>query len=295
MNRNNDLPILLAHGIARFDILREIFLRESGLAIAALPDQLHYFRGIKTHLTQNGFRVFHSDVEFAGPVELRAVQLSRRVEDILVATNAPRLHIIAHSMGGLDSRHMIVDQPGMADKVASLTTIGTPHLGTSFADFGLTLGGQLLIRSLSEVLNLKGFETLTRDKRVAFNKRARNSEATNNVVYRAYGSFEERALTFLPLQTAWFIIHQAEGDNDGLVSLTSQLWTDELVADDGRTKSVTQVRFPVPADHLNQVGWWDPQETSPLGILLSPQKQAAAYESRIRQVYLDMAEAVARL
>jgi triacylglycerol esterase/lipase EstA (alpha/beta hydrolase family) len=42
------------------------------------------------------------------------------------------VHIIAHSMGGLDARHLIVDIVTMADKVGTLATIGTPHLGTSF-------------------------------------------------------------------------------------------------------------------------------------------------------------------
>ena len=42
------------------------------------------------------------------------------------------MHLIAHSMGGLDARHMIVRE-GMAERVASLTTVGTPHNGTPVA------------------------------------------------------------------------------------------------------------------------------------------------------------------
>jgi len=44
-----------------------------------------------------------------------------------------RVHILAHSMGGLDSR-WVVAEGGMADAVASLTTIATPHRGTTLGD-----------------------------------------------------------------------------------------------------------------------------------------------------------------
>ena len=49
--------------------------------------------------------------------------------------------------------------------------------------------------------------------------------------------------------------------------------------------------FPVPADHLNQVGWWDPQEVvfSLSGVF----KQAADYEDRIKDVYLEIAQSQA--
>jgi len=37
-----------------------------------------------------------------------------------------KVHLFAHSMGGLDARHMITHL-GMANRVRTLTTIGTPH------------------------------------------------------------------------------------------------------------------------------------------------------------------------
>ena len=47
------------------------------------------------------------------------------------------VHLIAHSMGGLDARYMI-SCLDMADHVLTLTTLGTPHRGTSFADWGVS-------------------------------------------------------------------------------------------------------------------------------------------------------------
>ena len=44
-------------------------------------------------------------------------------------------HIIAHSMGGLDSRFLITHlQPEEDNRVLSLTTIGSPHHGSPIAD-----------------------------------------------------------------------------------------------------------------------------------------------------------------
>ncbi len=284
-------PIILAHGIARFDILREIFLNKLGIPENERGDSLHYFKGIKSHLEANGFKAYRSKVDFAGSVDLRAEELSKNINHVLEETGSDKVHIIAHSMGGLDARHMIVDYD-MADKVASLTTIGTPHLGTSFADFGINHGGQLVIDGLRSIINLEGFEDLTTSACESFNLRARDKEASNSVVYRTYASAEDRNRVFLPLQPSWLIISKNEGENDGLVSVKSQHWASEVVGNDGIRKAIEQLRFPIPADHLNEVGWWDPQETNPLSLLLNAGKQAKEYEDKIKGIYLEMAKSL---
>jgi triacylglycerol lipase len=284
-------PIVLAHGITRFDILREIFVDKLGLPEEELGDRFHYFKRIKSHLEANGFEVHHSSVDFAGPVELRARQLSGRINEILADDPSGKVHVIAHSMGGLDARHMIVDIDGMADRVASVTTIGTPHLGTSLADFGISHGSSV-IDDLRGIIDLEGFNDLTTTACEAFNARAKDKEANNPVVYRTYASSEERDRMFFPLQPSWSILNEAEGENDGLVSVKSQQWETELTGSNGVRKRIEQLRFPIPADHLNEVGWWDPQETNPFLLLLRGGKQAEEYESKIRDIYLQMANSL---
>jgi triacylglycerol lipase len=286
---SNRFPIALAHGIARFDLLREILVKKSGIPEIEFGDTLHYFKGIRSHLESNGFEVHHTSVEFSGSVNLRARQLSDQVNQILSGRSVDKVHIIAHSMGGLDARHMIVDIEGMAEKVASVTTIGTPHLGTSFADFGIKEGGSLVIKGLEPVIHLDGFKDLTTEACGAFNIRAKDKEANNPVVYRTYAGAEERDRVFLPLQPSWAIIEKIEGENDGLVSVKSQQWESELVGSNGRRKSIEQVRFPLPADHLNEVGWWDLQETNPLLAFFKAKKLTKEFEDRIKQAYLDIA------
>lgn len=236
-------PVVLAHGIARFDILREV----------------------------------------------RSNQLSAQINDILNSTGHSKVHIFAHSMGGLDARHMIVDIDGMADKVASLTTIGTPHLGTSLADALLTRGGVFLIEALRPVFHLEGFKNLTIAACAEFNRRAEGAEAKNGVVYRTYAATQERDSVLLPLQLSWQIIRAVEGENDGLVSLASQEWHKTLISGDGTSKAVEQNLFSVAADHLNEVGWWHLSELRLSFGLLPFIEQAENYERKIKDIYLEIA------
>ncbi|CAN5385333.1 hypothetical protein BH10ACI1_BH10ACI1_18110 [soil metagenome] len=285
-------PIVLAHGIARFDILREKLDEELNLSASPLDDELQYFKNIRTYLGANGFpSVFNTNVDFAGSLELRAEQLKNRVNDIIGQTGAAKVHIIAHSMGGLDARKMIVDLD-MAEKVASLTTIGTPHLGTILADRVIGHGGSLLIDILQKAvhLNLDGANDLTITACEAFNNRARDSEAKNGIFYQTYSSFEEGNDMFLPLFASWAFIRAMDGRNDGLVPVRSQKWESELVASDGTRKQIIQKEFPFPADHLNECGWWDLAEAVNPFFGGSLTQQKANYELKVKNIYLEIAQ-----
>ncbi len=295
MSNDRPYPVILAHGIARFDFLRDSVMKRLRLFLADLsfaPDRTHYFKGIASHLKRNGFEAYHTSVSFASSVEVRARELRQQILELLHQTGHERVHIIGHSMGGLDSRTMIVNED-MADRVASVTTIGTPHLGTSFAEWGLSHGGSDLIKALRGFLDTEGFLTLTAEARQAFNESARNHEATNGVVYQTYAGAQTQDLIFTPLKHSWAIIFEAEGPNDGLVPVSSQRWTEELVSDDGVVKQIRQHDFPVPADHLNQIGWWDLAELRRFAWWrVNAFRQKRQYESAIKDVYLKIAREV---
>ncbi len=107
---NQIFPIILVHGIARFDFLLEIQREKLKLPDTPLGDAFQYFKGIKTHLESHGFdAIFHPNLDFTGPVAIRALQLKNKVDEIIANTGAGKVHIIAHSMGGLDARRMMVD------------------------------------------------------------------------------------------------------------------------------------------------------------------------------------------
>jgi len=287
-------PIVLAHGIARFDILSEILRQKLNLPDENLGEHFQYFKRIKPHLEAHGFTVSHPNQAFAGSVAHRAEQLRARVNEVIQSSGSPKVHIIAHSMGGLDARHMIVDG-GMAERVATLTTIGTPHYGSPVADRIAQVGGSLFLQVLDRVLDVDGVADLTTSTCEQFNIRAESSEAGNRVVYQTYSAWENLSDVFAPLIPSWILVRDQEGRNDGLVTLRSQKWTKELIGEDGTRKPVQQFDFPFQADHLNEVGWWDPEEViNPLFGGGSIVKQALNYEERVRDFYLQIAQNLRR-
>jgi triacylglycerol lipase len=287
-------PIILAHGITRPDYLIDFIVRKlRWYDFSRVYDKFHYFKGIASFLKQHGFEVYHTSVSFAADVETRAKDLATAIQKIFHDTGHEKVHIIGHSMGGLDARHMIVNH-NMADKVASLTTIGTPHLGASLADEFMESGRlNKIITTLGKVINLEGFKSLTTEACRAFNDCARDAEAANPVVYQVYASAQKRELTFLPFQKTWQIVYDHEGDNDGLVSVKSQKWEERLLAKSGAAKIIRQHDFPVPADHVNQIGWvhWTGLYQASLWNW-KIWKKKRQYEKIIKQIYLKIAREV---
>src|SRR5436190_15283192 len=105
-------PVILVHGLLGFDTVRV-----AGLNV------LPYFPGVEGALRKAGNRVVTVRLSPTAGVAHRAAEL-RSFLDRDVPTEP--VHILAHSMGGLDSRYMI-SCLGMDDRVLSLTTLGTPH------------------------------------------------------------------------------------------------------------------------------------------------------------------------
>jgi triacylglycerol lipase len=104
------------------------------------PESLGFHR-VKEALERDGNVVFEARLPpFNGP-EVRAKYLAKQVDDVLAANKARKVNIIGHSMGGLDAR-VLVSGLGYGDRVASVTTISTPHRGTYPADLALGLPGE---------------------------------------------------------------------------------------------------------------------------------------------------------
>ena len=114
---NTRYPIVLVHGLGMKDTF---FMKSWGRIDRILRIQ--------------GYTVYKSRVDGFGTVAGNAAQLKAEIERILRETGAEKVNLIAHSKGGLDAKHMI-QQLDMADKVASLTTLCTPHQGTPIASF----------------------------------------------------------------------------------------------------------------------------------------------------------------
>src|ERR1700722_3268504 len=190
-------PIVLVHGLCGFGRLQ--------IAGATLAD---YFPGIFEPMQAAGNRVLVPYLSPTGGIAERAKQLKNFL--LVNAPNEP-VHLIAHSMGGLDSR-CLISSLGMADKVLTLTTIGTPHRGTSFADWGITRLARV-VKPLLEAIGIpyQGFYDLTRASCKAFNEKTPDVPSVRyfSVAGRHDGHF---------LHPEWLlpygIVKEAEGENE---------------------------------------------------------------------------------
>ncbi len=108
-------PIILVHGIV-------------------IKNFKHFraFGKIEKELRQKGFIVYSSNIDGFGTIETNAAMLKEEILSILEKEHVDKVNIIGHSKGGLDSKYMI-EHLGMEDKVATLTTLCTPHRGSIIA------------------------------------------------------------------------------------------------------------------------------------------------------------------
>ena len=224
-------PLILAHGLFGFD----------QVSVLGKP-VVNYFAGVPAWLRATGNQVHVSRVAPMGPIAHRAGQLVRFIER---HTGEEPVHIIAHSMGGLDSRYAI-SRLGLGDRVLSLTTLGTPHRGTVIAD--RVLGWTRMPPGLEHWLrrfgaDVEALRDLARPAMAEFNPRVPDDP---RVAYASVagdfspawswrmGLFPHRLITSPILQAE-------EGLNDGMVSVASARWGDHCEVWQG--------------DHFNLVNW----------------------------------------
>jgi triacylglycerol lipase len=200
-------PIVLVHGVLGYGRMHV-----GGSVL------MSYWGNIPDVLAAAGNRVLVPRLPPAASVACRAAEL---VDFLDREAPGERLHLIAHSMGGLDARHAI-SRLGLAERVLTLTTLGTPHRGTVFADWGVRRV-EPLVKPVLDMLGLPydAFHDLTTAGCCGFNEQT--PDAPNVRYFSVAGRF---ALdwTMLHWQLSHRIIHALEGDNDGLVAVSSARW-----------------------------------------------------------------------
>ena len=110
-------PVVLVHGIVAHDRWKII----------------NFWGRIPKILEEKGIQVFLGNTDSWGDCDSNARILKSTIEKILLETKTEKVNIIAHSKGGIDSRYLIWKHD-FEDKIASLTTISTPHHGSELAD-----------------------------------------------------------------------------------------------------------------------------------------------------------------
>ncbi len=111
-------PVILVHGFSGWD---EVF------------GGVDYFYGVVDTYRARGVDVTAPALPPYASSAARAAVLAEVISDVLARTHKQKVHLIAHSQGGIDCRVLLTDL-GYADRVASLVTVSSPHRGSAVAD-----------------------------------------------------------------------------------------------------------------------------------------------------------------
>jgi triacylglycerol lipase len=234
-----DAPIVLAHGLFGFSRI--------GLGRLTITT---YFRRIPEALEAAGNRVLVTRVPSIAGVHKRARRLG---EAIQAAFGDEPVHLIGHSMGGLDARSLLADSQWHV-RVLSLTTIGTPHLGSSLADFAKLRVGRIYRLLAALGIDPQGCLDVTRSSARRFQER---HPQPDGIPCFSVAGEPARDMVTWPLRRLHAALSELEGPNDGLVSV----------------ESATAFGTPLPAwplDHLQQLNWLPPGDGGPASALPSP-------------------------
>jgi len=218
-------PVVLVHGIVAHD--------RGGI--------VQFWGRIPEVLRKNGVKVFLGNTDAWGSYESNAEILKTTIEAVLQETNSEKVNIIAHSKGGIDSRYLIWKYD-FGDKIASLTTMSTPHHGAEIADLTfrqdilhtdiikktLKIFGELYGDANPDMYNVN--YQLTTEKMKEFNEKVTMDD---RVYYRSMYTVMSSAFDDTMFFYSYRYIKKISGDNDGIVSEYSARWGDNITKING--------------------------------------------------------------
>lgn len=210
-------PILMVHGV---------FFRDFRY--------FNYWGRIPKALETNGASIFYGNHQSAASVETSGHEIAERILEIVKETGCDKVNIIAHSKGGLDCRRAL-NLPGIAEHVATLTTVNTPHRGCEFADYLLTQipadKQETMARAYNAALKklgdtnpnfLAAVNNLTASFCQEFNEMFHD---VPGVFYQSVGSkLNQAGSGRFPLNFTYLLAKYFDGANDGLVGENSFPW-----------------------------------------------------------------------
>jgi triacylglycerol lipase len=246
--------IVLAHGLLGFgDLLPR--------TLSFLPC-VHYFNGVANRLRKLGHTVLEPQVNPIGSIQGRGDALA---EQVLRQTDpGNRVHILAHSMGGLDARYAISKRTDLVERVATLVTIGTPHRGSPVAD-AVARGTGPLLENIPDQLRRRlerdssALHDLTIEVCTQFDIDTPDDPRVHYINIAGDASQDRDQLLLYQLTAA--ICHMTGEPNDGVVTRSSAL-------------RENHTHFPDwPVDHAGEIGWTK--------ALLKPWRGKEAFEKHL--------------
>ncbi len=236
-------PVVLAHGMG---------------ASAEILGIVDYWWGIEDALEDEGARVYITSVNGMDSTAAKGLAWKNQVLQILAATGASKVNVIGHSHGCLYTRYAISNL-GLGSKVVSHTSLAGPHRGSAIADLIINgipdslkpaVGGMLdflyaFVFGDKNPNSLQNGYDLVRSNMI--NNFNPNTPNVSGIYYQSWAAKAKWSCPSVILEPTWIILKGYEGDNDGLVSVTSAQW--------GSFRGIQEAAwYSAGCDHLNMVG-----------------------------------------
>ncbi len=213
-----------------------------GLGAKGTYGPVDYFYGLPKRFREAGNEVFIADLTAWQTIEHRAEELKKQIDR---AFPDRQVNLIGHSMGGLDARYL-TSRLGFAERVASVTTVGTPNKGNLLADLALGYIPEAAFEAVDFLLAF--FQSTSRAFHQMTSKHhaeifAREVPDMPGVGYFSATSTITAPLIKHALPIFWLsstVLQKLEGDNDGFVSVESSKWGEHICTYNG--------------DHYGQIG-----------------------------------------
>jgi triacylglycerol lipase len=213
-------------------------------------------------MREHGIIAFAPNIVPYASIETRAKNWVRVINTVTEKYQLDKVNVVAHSMGGLDMRHALAHL-GIRDKVASLTTIASPHHGTFLADLVLKTP-EILTERISEIVDWFGNNVYPNEKSDAIGSVEQltlgyvrdhfnpNTPDPEGLPIFSYGAAVGKGTNYSLNPIFKFQntqIFEKEGVNDSFVSVESAKWGEYMGC--------------VNISHLNQINVQVSRENKP--------------------------------
>lgn len=208
-------PILMVHGMGFRD--RKI---------------LCYWGRIPKILRQHGASVFFGNQDANASIEFNGAVLKNSLKKCLAESGADKVNIIAHSKGGAESR-FLASSLGMSRHIASITTISTPHNGSSTMDKIMKLptpimkAGSLIFDVFMAISGDKKpdtyrcLEQLTTSFMSGFNRKNPDVEG---IYYQSFAFEMKNPFSDILMAVPFITVKLIDGRSDGFLTAEEVSW-----------------------------------------------------------------------
>ncbi|EOQ99319.1 hypothetical protein E3P92_03870 [Wallemia ichthyophaga] len=277
-------PIVLCHGLYGFDVWTP----------PGIPKlQLHYWADLMDILRNKiGAEVIVTGVPGTGSVKERAEAMDLQLKN---SVRGKEINFLAHSMGGLDCRHLLTHIRPNEYKPRSLTTISTPHRGSPFMDWcaaNIGIGAQAIqdtADASSQPLSVPSMPLSLKSPLLQAQPKTHTADITNNPNQKDSENQSKLSMPSLPAISLPLAFTSSLSsyllallDSPAYANLTTA-FTNGIF--NPRTPDVDNIKYYSIAARHPGLGWWHPLFLPQLVLEASAKASMREAEGKVGSEY----------